>query len=269
MIERLRGVVEAPWFSTFIISVILINAVTLGLETSPTAVAAAGPLLYAIDNIALAIYCAEIASKLVVYRLSFFRDPWNVFDFIIVGIALLPSAEGLAVLRSLRILRVLRLISMVPEMRTVVQALLNAIPAMASVIALLALIFYVAAVMTTKLFGETFPEWFGTIGASLYTLFQVVTLESWSMGIVRPVMEVHPYAWVFFVPFILVVTFAVLNLFIAIIVNAMQSASEVEEEKHHRENEAHFAELMDELKGLRHEIEALRKERADVSASQK
>ena len=113
--------------------------------------------------------------------------------------------------------------------------------------------------MTTKLFGGAFPEWFGTIGASLYTLFQVVTLESWSMGIVRPVMEVHPYAWVFFVPFILIVTFAVLNLFIAIIVNAMQTASGGNEEQHHRENEAHFAELMDELKGLRLEIAALRK----------
>lgn len=259
MTERLRGVVEASWFSNFIIVVILINAVTLGLETSPTAMTAAGSLLYAIDNIALAIYCAEIAAKLIVYRFSFFRDPWNIFDFIIVGIALMPSAEGLAVLRSLRILRALRLISMVPEMRTVVQALLNAIPAMASVIALLALIFYVAAVMTTKLFGGAFPEWFGTIGASLYTLFQVVTLESWSMGIVRPVMEVHPYAWVFFVPFILIVTFAVLNLFIAIIVNAMQTASGGNEEQHHRENEAHFAELMDELKGLRLEIAALRK----------
>jgi len=216
-------VVEAPWFSNLIIAVILINAVTLGLETSSTAMAAAGSLLVAFDRIALTIFCLEIAAKLFVHRLSYFRDPWNVFDFIIVGIALMPSGDGLSVLRSLRILRALRLISIVPEMRTVVQALLNAIPAMASVIALLALIFYVAAVMTTKLFGGAFPEWFGTIGASLYTLFQVVTLESWSMGIVRPVMEVHPYAWAFFVPFILVVTFAVLNLFIAIIVNAMHS----------------------------------------------
>ena len=268
MRERLRGVVEAPWFSNLIIAVILINAVTLGLETSSTAMAAAGSLLVAFDRIALTIFCVEIAAKLFVHRLSYFRDPWNVFDFVIVGIALMPSGDGLSVLRSLRILRALRLISIVPEMRTVVQALLNAIPAMASVIALLALIFYVAAVMTTKLFGGTFPEWFGTIGASLYTLFQVVTLESWSMGIVRPVMEVHPYAWAFFVPFILVVTFAVLNLFIAIIVNAMQTASGQNEEHHHRENEAHFAELLDEMKGLRLEIAALRRERASASPSQ-
>lgn len=262
----MRELVEAPWFSNFIIAVIIINAVTLGLETSPSAMAAAGPLLNSLDNLALAIFCAEIAAKLFVYRLSFFRNAWNVFDFAIVAIALLPASEGLSVLRSLRILRALRLVSMVPEMRTVVQALLNAIPAMASVIALMTLIFYVAAVMTTKLFGPAFPDWFGTLGASLYTLFQIVTLESWSMGIVRPVMEVHPYAWVFFVPFILVVTFAVLNLFIAIIVNAMQTASGADEAEHHKENEAHFAELMDELKSLRREIRQFRAERAAASA---
>ena len=138
---------------------------------------------------------------------------------------------------------------------------------MASVIALMTLIFYVAAVMTTKLFGAAFPEWFGTLGASLYSLFQIVTLESWSMGIVRPVMEVHPNAWMFFVPFIVIVTFAVMNLFIAIIVNAMQTASGADEAQHHKENEAHFAELLDELQSLRQEIKEFRAERAAVTAA--
>lgn len=266
MVERVRRVVEAPWFSNFIIAVIIINAITLGFETSKTAMDTVGWLLVTLDTIALTIFCLEIGAKLFVYRLSFFRSAWNVFDFVIVSIALFPATQGLAVLRSLRVLRVLRLISMVPEMRTVVQALLNAIPAMASVIALMTLIFYVAAVMTTKLFGAAFPEWFGTLGASLYSLFQIVTLESWSMGIVRPVMEVHPFAWMFFVPFIVIVTFAVMNLFIAIIVNAMQSASGADEAQHHMENEAHFAELLDELKGLRLEISELRAEREPTSA---
>lgn len=225
---RIRAVVEAPRFQTFIVAVIIANAIVIGLETSQSAMAAAGPLLFALDLVALAIFIMEISAKLFVYRLSFFRDPWNVFDFAIVAVALVPAGEGLSVLRSLRILRALRLISMVPQMRLVVQALLSAIPAMGSVVALLALIFYVAAVMATKLFGAGFPEWFGTIGASLYTLFQIMTLESWSMGIVRPVMEVHPYAWAFFVPFILIITFAVLNLFIAIVVNAMTNAATAE-----------------------------------------
>jgi voltage-gated sodium channel len=227
--EKLRTVIESHGFQSFITGVIIVNAATIGLETSKSAMAAAGGLLFVLDLAALAIFIVEISAKLFVYRLSFFRNPWNVFDFTIVAVALVPAGEGISVLRALRILRALRLISMVPQMRLVVQALLSAIPAMGSVIALLALIFYVAAVMATKLFGADFPEWFGTVGASLYTLFQIMTLESWSMGIARPVMEVHPYAWAFFVPFILIITFAVLNLFIAIVVNAMANAAAAEE----------------------------------------
>lgn len=228
--ENLRTVIESQGFQSFITGVIIVNAATIGLETSKSAMAAAGGLLFVLDLAALAIFIVEISAKLFVYRLSFFRNPWNVFDFTIVAVALVPAGEGMSVLRALRILRALRLISMVPQMRLVVQALLSAIPAMGSVVALLALIFYVAAVMATKLFGANFPEWFGTVGASLYTLFQIMTLESWSMGIARPVMEVHPYAWAFFVPFILIITFAVLNLFIAIVVNAMANAAAAEEE---------------------------------------
>jgi voltage-gated sodium channel len=127
------------------------------------------------------------------------------------------------VLRALRIIRVLRVVSLIPQMRAVVGALLKALPGMGSILAVLMLVFYIAAVMATKLFGETFPDWFGSIAASLFSLFQIMTLESWSMGIVRPVMEQHPGAWAFFVPFIIVTTFTVLNLFIALIVNSMQS----------------------------------------------
>ncbi|MBX9925249.1 MAG: ion transporter [Hyphomicrobiaceae bacterium] len=254
-------------FQNFIILVILVNAVTLGLETSKFAMANYGGLLTAIDAICLAIFISEIAAKLIVYRWSFFKSAWNVFDFTIVAIALIPAGEGLSVVRALRILRVLRLISMVPQMRIVVQALLSSVPAMGSVMALLALIYYVAAVMATKLFGADFPEWFGTIGSSLYTLFQVMTLESWSMGIARPVMEKHPYAWAFFVPFILVMTFMVLNLFIAIVVNSM-----AEVEKHGGEapspdpvtnhSDERDAAILAELKALRAEVAALRSDRS-------
>jgi voltage-gated sodium channel len=278
--ERLRAVLESQRFQLFIIAVIIINAATIGLETSKTAMAAAGGLIYALDMVALAIFIVEITAKLFVYRLTFFRNPWNVFDFTIVAVSLVPAGEGLSVLRALRILRALRLISMVPQMRLVVQALLSAIPAMNSVIALLALIFYVAAVIATKLYGADFPEWFGTIGASLYTLFQIMTLESWSMGIVRPVMEVHPYAWAFFVPFILIITFAVLNLFIAIVVNSMtnaaaETATETTEPISGARDEAvdaaghhlagkELASLLEEVKLLRRELSALQNGRIEL-----
>ncbi len=230
---KLKGLVDSRAFNSFITIVIVINAVTLGLETSPRAMATIGHWLYWLDRLALFIFTAEILAKLWVYRKRFFADGWNAFDFSIVAIAWLPAAGPLSVLRALRILRVLRLVSAVPQMRAVVGALFKALPGMASIIAVLMLVFYIAAVMATKLFGEGFPEWFGNIGASMYSLFQIMTLESWSMGIVRPVMEQHPNAWAFFVPFIIVTTFTVLNLFIALMVNSMRSQkAEIDESLH-------------------------------------
>jgi voltage-gated sodium channel len=220
---KLKGFVESRGFNVTITTVIVINAIVLGLETSPRVMSVAGPLLLAIDAAALWVFTIELSLKLWVYRGRFFRNGWNLFDFTIVTIAWLPATGPLAVLRALRIMRVLRLLSVVPQMRSVIGALFHALPGMGSIVAVLALIFYVASVMATKLFGAAFPDWFGSIGASMYSLFQVMTLESWSMGIVRPVMEVHPGAWAFFVPFIVITSFSVLNLFIALIVNSMQS----------------------------------------------
>ncbi len=220
----LRTFVESRAFSITVMTVILINAVTLGLETSPSVTAIAGGVLTFIDRAALWVFTIEMLLKLWVYRQRFFTRGWNLFDLSIVAISWIPATGALSVLRALRILRVLRLVSIVPQMRTVVGALMNALPGMGSIIAVLMLVFYVAAVMATKLFGADFPEWFGSIGASMYSLFQIMTLESWSMGIVRPIMDVYPLAWLFFVPFVIVTSFAVLNLFIALIVNSMQSA---------------------------------------------
>ncbi len=222
--DRVGKWLENPQTSNFIIGVIILNAITLGLETSPTAMSFAGPVILAIDKICLAIFVIEILLKLFAYRGGFFRNGWNLFDFVIVAIALAPSAGGLSVLRALRILRVLRVISVAPRLRRVVEGFVTALPGMGSVFLLMALIFYIGAVMATKLFSSSFPEWFGNLGRSAYSLFQVMTLESWSMGIVRPVMEIYPYAWMFFVPFIMVTTFAVVNLLVGLIVNSMQDA---------------------------------------------
>ncbi|NIZ01616.1 ion transporter [Thalassospira lucentensis] len=253
----LRRFIESSRFQNFITGVIALNAVILGLETSKSIMDVAGPVLQALDHIAVAIFVVELALKLFVYRLSFFKRAWNVFDFTIVAITLLPAGQGLSVLRALRILRAFRLISTVPSMRKVVEALMRAIPGMVSVLTLLSLVFYVSAVMATKLFGAGFPEWFGSIGASLYSLFQIMTLESWSMGIVRPVMESYPMAWMFFVPFILITTFAVLNLFIAIVVDAMSSHVDIEENQTRSELHIDHHEIMDELRALRQEMAKL------------
>lgn len=252
--ERAGRWIESQRVQQVIIALILINAVTLGLETSNRLMDSVGGLLKLIDRTLLAVFVAEILVKLYAFRLGFFRNPWNVFDFIVVGIALIPSTGPLTVLR---VLRVLRLISMVPRFRFVVESLLRAIPGILSIAGLLVIVFYVAAVMATGLFGSGFPEWFGTIGGSMYTLFQIMTLESWSMGIARPVIAVYPWAWAFFVPFILIATFTMLNLFIAIIVSTMQSM--VEEQKEQETAEI-GAIVHDEHMGLREEVQALREE---------
>jgi voltage-gated sodium channel len=222
--DRLQRVIESPRFSNFIIGVIVFNAVILGLETYPSIMSRAGPLLVTLDHLCLAVFVAEIAMKLIVYRHRFFTSGWNIFDFLIVAVSLAPGAGSLSVLRALRILRVLRVISVIPRLRRVVEGFILALPGMGSVFLLMGLVFYIGSVMATKLFAASFPEWFGSLGASAYSLFQIMTLESWSMGIVRPVMEVYPQAWLFFVPFIMVTTFAVVNLLVGLIVNSMQDA---------------------------------------------
>ncbi|MCG7520441.1 ion transporter [Ruegeria sp. Ofav3-42] len=251
--QRLLTIIEAPAFGKFITGVIIFNAVLLGMETSPTLMEAVGPLIVTLDSLCLAIFVAEILMKLLASRRSFFSNGWNVFDFVIVGIALVPGGSGLSVLRALRILRVLRVISVAPRLRRVVEGFISALPGMASVFLLMAILFYIGAVISTKLFSQTFPDWFGDLGLSAYTLFQIMTLESWSMGIVRPVMEVYPYAWLFFVPFIMVTTFAVVNLLVGLIVNSMQDAHHAEDEVR---TDAYRDEVLERLESIeRHLLE--------------
>ena len=258
MRDRIAAFVNHALFDRVIIALIAINAVTLGLETSTWVMDRVGTALVVFDKLILAVFVVEIALRLLVDFKGFWRDPWRIFDFVIVAIALMPSTGPLSVLRALRILRVLRLVSSIGSMRRVVSGLLEALPGMGTIILLLLLIFYVFAVICTKLFGAAFPEWFGTLGASSYTLFQVMTLESWSMGIVRPVMEVFPYAWVLFVPFIMASAFIVLNLFIGVIVDAMQSGHE-EEAKGERDALKEEADLiLAELRELRKEVAELK-----------
>ncbi|MEC7806760.1 MAG: ion transporter [Pseudomonadota bacterium] len=219
---RLKQIIEAHTTQLIIIALIILNAIVLALETSATAVMAYGTTLKLVDQILLGVFVVELFLKAFTQGRQFYKDPWNIFDATVVGIALLPATGSLSILRSLRILRILRLISAVPSLKRVVNALLKAVPGMGSVVLLLAVIYFIFSVIATKFFGAAFADWFGDIGKSAYTLFQIMTLESWSMGIVRPVMTQFPLAWIFFIPFILITSFAVLNLFIGIIVDAMQ-----------------------------------------------
>ncbi len=241
-----------------LIVLILVNALILGLETFPAMMDRYGGVLKTLDTLILVVFVIELTLRIVAHGTRFFRDPWSLFDFAVVAIALVPASGPLAVLRTLRVLRVLRILTLMPSMRSVVAGLISAIPGLSSVIMLMGLIFYVSAVLATGLFGERFPEWFGNLGETGYTLFQVMTLESWSMGIARPVIEAYPFAWVFFVIFILVTTFTMLNLFIAVIVNATQAEHDQDNaqriEDQHAQTRAQIQALADEIASLKESL---------------
>lgn len=258
--------IEQKAFVHFITAVICINAITLGVETNHAVMEHIGKSMHALDSLFILIFVVEILLKLFVYRLNFFRAGWNVFDFLIVGISVVPASGALSILRAFRIFRILRLLSVVPQMRRVVSALLISIPGMTSIISVLMLIFYVGAVLATQLFGQhdalEMQNMFGTIGKSMYTLFQIMTLEGWSEGVAEPTMKYYPYAWIFFVPFIVVTSFAVLNLFIGIIVDAMhivQQGDLAEEgEDIISQTHADTDKIIKEIRSLKAEIKKLK-----------
>ncbi|WP_095587977.1 ion transporter [Actibacterium ureilyticum] len=265
---RLRRWLERPMVQNSILGLIIFNAITLGLGTSDRINDSFGGLLSVLDRTVLSVFVCEILLKLYAYGLRFFRSAWNLFDMFVVGVGLLPQTGSLSALRGLRVIRAMRLLSVVPQMRAVVQALLDALPGMGAVIVMLSIVYYVFAVMATIMYGDAFDEWFGTIGRSAYSLFQIMTLESWSMGIVRPVMEKFPNAWAFFVPFIVITAFSVLNLFIGLLVNTMQAAVEEEAEAEFTrlrelvkvetdQVDAHVTELQEELREMRAELKRM------------
>lgn len=226
---RAKRLVGADWFRSAILGVIIFNAVCLGLDTDKAIHAAIGPLLDRIDLVVTGIFVVEIAIKLYADRWAFFRSGWNLFDFTIVGISLIAlfvsdssAAGAISILRVLRIFRVFRLFGALPALRRVVDALFKSIPGISAIVAVLGLLFYVCSVMATQLFGDRFPDQFGSLPTSLLSLFQLMTLDGWSGEIVRPILREFPLAWMFFIPFIFLASFAILNLFIAVIVEALQ-----------------------------------------------
>ena len=247
-IERFMAL---SFIQNFLIALIVVNAIILGVETNHEIMAAVGPELLAIDHFILWVFIAELALLIAARGLNFFKDPWCVFDFLVIIIAFVPATGSLSVLRALRVLRVLRLINKVKSMRTVVGALLSALPGLGSVFSLILIIFYVSAVIATNMFSADFPERFGSLSTSLYTLFQIMTLEGWSEEIARPVMEVFPSSWIFFIFFILSSTFIVVNLFVAVIVDSINSVRSAET------SDAGLV-IEEEISNLRNEISELK-----------
>ena len=259
--KQLAAIVDSPITERIVITLIVINAVILGMETSREIMAAWGPALMAVDRILLGVFVVELLARMAVKRGAFFRDPWSLFDLFVIGIALVPTSEGLAVLRALRILRALRLVTVVPSLRKVVAGLIGALPGMGSIGLLLVLVYYVFAVMGTKLFSETNPELFGSLGTTAYTLFQSMTFDDWSNGIVKPLMEKgHDWGWLFVMIFMVLSAFMVLNLFIGVVVTALDEVTAKDAPKISHPAHPSEADLLAELRALRSEVAALRGE---------
>jgi voltage-gated sodium channel len=220
--DRIKKVLEKDATQHFIVGLIIINSVLIGLETSPSYMQSFGYYIDQIDRVILFIFVIEILLKLYTYRLDFFKDWWNIFDSLIVIISIIPSTgASFAVLRALRILRTLRLLKNIPKLKIIIEALLHSIPSIGWIGVLLLIVFYIFAVIGNNLFGADYPEYFGSLMGSLFTLFQIMTLESWASGIARPIISASPLAAVYFVIFILIATYTTLNIFIAIVVNTM------------------------------------------------
>lgn len=216
------SVVDHPFSQRLIVLVLLLNAVTLGLDTSPEVMEVYGPAVDQINGIIPFIFVIEVGLRFFAYGGRFFREAWNIFDVVIISISFLPSGSAFSALRALRILRVLHVISLVPRMRHVVAAMIRSLPQIGSILALLVIVSYISSVIVTHLYGEDYPELFGSIGYSMLTLFQLMTLEGWAAEVVRPVMETHPYSVFLFIPYMLMTAFAILNLFTAVLVDSMQ-----------------------------------------------
>jgi len=253
--QKVEDFVDNSIIQHAIVVLIILNAALLGLETSQDVMQAYGSELVLLDHFILGIFILELVLLIIARGTDFFKDPWSMFDFVVIAIALVPATESLSVLRALRVLRVLRLINKVESMRKVVGGLLSCLPSLASVVSLILIIFYVSAVIATNLFGQAFPELFGGMGNTAFTLFQVMTLESWSDGIARPVMEKFPYAWIFFILFILIATFVIVNLFIAVIVDSLTSGSSSEDTQAARDQSDI---LQSEMQAMRQELRELK-----------
>ena len=262
MLASLRKYFESAGFRNLIVTIILINSTLIGLETSPAVMDRFGFWIDWLDLVILVFFTVEVSLKIVAYRGRFFNDPWNLFDLFIVSVSIMPAAGSFSVFRALRIIRTLRLLKNIPRLRLIIESLLKSIPSIGWIAALLMIVYYTFAVIGTNLFAADYPKYFGTLGESFFTLFQIMTLESWSSAIARPIIDGAPYAWLFFVSFILIATYTTLNIFIAIVVNTMNEVSlkDLQEEE---ENIKKFIvdenqKVVNKLEELQNEIKALK-----------
>jgi len=227
MAEWARRTAEDGRFQTAVFVVIILNAVVVGLETSPYIMSRYGALLGWANTVILLIFIAELTIRLAAHGrnpLAFFRDGWNLFDFVIVAASLVPDVGSFTtVARLARLLRVTRLVSIHPELRLIISVMVRSIPSMGHVVLLLALLLYVYGVLGFHLFSKSDPANWGSLGTSLLTLFQILTLEGW-VEVQEVSLRAHSWSWIYYGSFVVIAVFVVINLFIAVVINNLESA---------------------------------------------
>lgn len=254
---KITNIIESPYFYTSIVTLIVINSIILGMESYPFMMDRIGHILVVLDDVMIAIFTIELSLYVIAYGAKkCFLDPWFLFDAFVILVAIFSFNPAFSSLRALRLLRILRLISAFPNLRKITQSLLSAIPGIGSIGSILAIIMYVEALLANSLYGSDFPEYFGSLQASLFSLFQILTTEGWP-DVVRPILELHPYAWIFFVIYIFLVTFIVLNLFVGVIVDSMQK--DVEYQESEEEKFIALENIQSELQKLHKKVDALAK----------
>ena len=249
MRKRLQSIVSSNAFQLGILLLIIGNAILLGLQTVDRIEASYGPMLARLDSLIIYIFVVELIMRFAAEPRTYFRSGWNVFDFLIVAVSLFAAHSGLAAIRAFRILRILRVVTVIPRMRTVVSALFESVPGIASAGVVLVLILYIFSVIAATLFGAEHPALFGDVFIAMYTLFTVMTLEGWR-EIADPVGDTHPWSWAFFLTYLLIATFTLLNLFVAIVVRVVEEDSD--------------AQMIQQSDVILNEVRALRSEVADL-----
>lgn len=231
MAQTLRRIVGSQLFDALIIAVILANAVVLGMQTYPDLVRRHGDTLDLLNEVFLGIFVVELLLRMGSYGRrpqAFFRNGWNLFDFVIVAAAFMPGIrDSSTLLRLARLLRVVRIVRLLPDLRILLQGVVRSLPPLFSVTMLVTLLLFVYGMIGWLLFGHELPEDWGTIGAAMLTLFVMLTLENFP-AYLDAGTSVHPWAWIYFVTFVLIAAFMVLNVLIGIVLNSMEEAREIE-----------------------------------------
>lgn len=267
-LEPLARIVDSNRFQLFISAVIVLNAIVLGIETYIASDSPTFTLLMRINDVFYIIFLIELITRIISYfprPLNFFRSGWNVFDFIIIGAALIPAIRAQAeILRLLRLARVVRLLRFLPDARMLMATLAKALPSIFSMIVLVILIIFVYGMIGVFLYGEELPQQWGNIGSAMLTLFILLTLENFPTYL-EQAQTVTPLAPVFFLSYVLIAAFVVLNLVLGIVVGAMEEAREEERARLRKEEETEHTSLVDLVLGLRNQLTLVEQELQELN----